>query len=97
MQSISDYNFSCNVTRSLTRLKSIFLNFDGQGIGENNTPGALPLSGGEARKSFNEFYHPSGDLFVKVSKIKKLKSKCKSGQNNFQSILSEVLKKLSPN
>jgi hypothetical protein len=34
---------------------------------------------------------------LKFSKIKKLKSKCKSGQNNFQSILSEVLKKLSRN
>ena len=61
MQTISDYNFSCNVTRSLTRLKSIFLTFDGQGIGEKDRPGELPLSGGECRKDFNDFYHPSGD------------------------------------
>jgi len=60
MQTISDYNYSCNITRSLTRLKSVFLNFNGQGIGES-VPGALPGIGAECRKDFNDFYHPSGD------------------------------------
>ena len=82
MQSISDYNFSCNVTRSLTRLKSIFLNFDGQGIGENNTPGALPLSGGEARKSFNDFYHPSGDWF-EIFQDKEIEIQVQIGSKQF--------------
>jgi len=63
MQTMSGAVFSCNVTRSLTRLKSVFLNFDGQGINEGVTPGELPLNGGEARKSFNDFYHPSGDFY----------------------------------
>ena len=40
MQTISDYNYSCNITRSLTRLKSVFVNFDGEGTGETG-PGAL--------------------------------------------------------
>jgi hypothetical protein len=52
MQTMSGADFSCNVTRSLTRLKSIFLNFDGQGINEGLSPGELPLNGGEARKKF---------------------------------------------
>ena len=63
MQTIADYNYSCNITRSLTRLKSVFVNFDGQGIGEGTT-GTLPLSGAEVRKDFNDFYHPSGDWSV---------------------------------
>ncbi len=64
MQTISDYTYSCNITRSLTRLKSVFVNFDGQGIGEAATPGALPHSGAEVRKGFNDFYHPSGDWAI---------------------------------
>ena len=63
MQTISDYNYSCNITRSLTRLKSVFVNFDGEGTGEPG-PGALTLTGSEFRKSFNDFYHPSGDYLV---------------------------------
>ena len=63
MQTIADYNYSCNITRSLTRLKSVFVNFDGQGIGEG-VPGTLPQSGAEVRKYFNDFYHPSGDWAV---------------------------------
>ena len=34
MQTISDYTHSCNITRSLTRLKSVFVNFYGEGLGE---------------------------------------------------------------
>ena len=52
MQTISDYTYSCNITRSLTRLKSVFVCFDGQGIGEAATPGSLPHSGAEMRKYF---------------------------------------------
>ncbi len=63
MQTISDYTYACNVTRSLTRLKSVCVNFDGEGVGEN-TPGALPLTGAEFRKGFNDFYHPSGDYLI---------------------------------
>ena len=60
MQTISDFTYSCNITRSLTRLKSVFVNFDGQGLGET-VPGSLASSGAEMRKDFNDFYHPSGD------------------------------------
>ena len=63
MQTISDYNYSCNITRSLTRLKSVFVNFDGEGIGEL-VPGMLPLTGSEFRKTFNDVYHPSGDYQI---------------------------------
>ena len=63
MQTIADYNYSCNITRSLTRLKSVFVSFDGEGTGETG-PGALTLTGSEFRKSFNDFYHPSGDYLV---------------------------------
>ena len=54
MQTIADYNYSCNITRSLTRLKSVFVNFDGQGVGET-TPmpeGSLPSAGAEVKKKF---------------------------------------------
>ena len=54
MQTISDYTYSCNITRSLTRLKKVFVNFDGDGIGESSAL-TLPLSGAEVRKSFNDF------------------------------------------
>ena len=63
MQTISDYTYSCNITRSLTRLKSVFVNFDGEGLGET-APGSLPSNGAEVRKGFNDFYHPSGDWAV---------------------------------
>ena len=63
MQTIADYNYSCNITRSLTRLKSVFVTFDGEGTGETG-PGVLPLTGSEFRKPFNDFYHPSGDYLV---------------------------------
>jgi hypothetical protein len=63
MQTIADYNYSCNITRSLTRLKSIFVNFDGEGTGELGGD-YLPLTGSEFRKAFNDFYHPSGDYLV---------------------------------
>ena len=65
MQTISDYTYSCNITRSLTRLKSVFVNFDGDGIGETGG-GAIPLTGAEFRKSFNDFYHPSGDFLQQL-------------------------------
>ena len=61
MQTMSGQVFSCNVTRSLTRLKSVFITFDGVSSGENPVDGGIPLTGTEARKSFNDFYHPSGD------------------------------------
>ena len=61
MQTIADYNYSCNITRSLTRLKSVFCSFDGHGMGEPND-GSLPNGGAEVRKWFNDFYHPSGDF-----------------------------------
>ena len=66
MQTIADYNYSCNITRSLTRLKSVFVNFDGDATGEIGPAGplTLPLSGAEFRKSFNDFYHPSGDNII---------------------------------
>jgi hypothetical protein len=54
MQTISDYTYSCNITRSLTRLKSVFVNFDGVSTTEGQ-PGT------EMRKTFNDFFHPSGD------------------------------------
>ena len=63
MQTIADNNYSCNIPRSLTRLKSSFVNFDGEGTGEVG-PDLLPLTGSEFRKSFNDFYHPSGDYLV---------------------------------
>ena len=63
MQTISDYTYSCNITRSLTRLKSVFVNFDGEGIGEP-AAGLLPTTGAEVRKTFNDFYHPSGDYLT---------------------------------
>ena len=63
MQTIADYNYSCNITRSLTRLKSVFVNFDGLATGETGDD-ALKLSGAEFRKSFNDFYHPSGDYII---------------------------------
>ena len=63
MQTIADYNYSCNITRSLTRLKSVFVSFDGEGTGETG-PGAFTLTGSEFRKSFSDFYHPSGDYLV---------------------------------
>ena len=65
MQTISDYTYSCNITRSLTRLKSVFVNFDGDGIGETGG-GAIPLTGAEFRKAFNDFYHPSGDFLQQL-------------------------------
>jgi hypothetical protein len=65
MQTISDYTYSCNITRSLTRLKSVFVNFDGEGIGEA-VPGSLPTAGSEVRKGFNDFYHPSGDFTTQL-------------------------------
>ena len=65
MQTISDYTYSCNITRSLTRLKSVFVNLDGEGIGEA-VPGSLPIAGSEVRKSFNDFYHPSGDFTTQL-------------------------------
>ena len=63
MQTIADYNYSCNITRSLTRLKSVFVTFDGEGTGETG-PDVLPLTGSEFRKTFIDFYHPSGDYLV---------------------------------
>ena len=65
MQTISDYTYSCNITRSLTRLKSVFVNFDWEGAGEPG-PGMLPASGAEFRKTFNDFYHPSGDYLIQL-------------------------------
>ena len=61
MQTIADYNYSCNITRSLTRLKSVFVSFDGQGIDEAGAPGILGFYGAELRKDWNDFYHPSGN------------------------------------
>ena len=61
MQTIADYNYACNITRSLTRLKSVFVSFDGQGIDEAGAPGILGFYGAELRKDWNDFYHPSGN------------------------------------
>ena len=63
MQTIADYNYSCNITRSLTRSKSVFVTFDGEGVSEPG-PGLLPTTGSDFRKAFNDFYHPSGDYLV---------------------------------
>ena len=63
MQTIADYNYACNITRSLTRLKSVFVNFDGLATGETGD-GVLLATGAEFRKSFNDFYHPSGDYII---------------------------------
>ena len=61
MQTMGGVNFACNITRSLTRLKSVFITFDGVSSGEDPAGGGIPLTGTEARKTWNDFYHPSGD------------------------------------
>jgi hypothetical protein len=71
MQTISDYVYSCNITRSLTRLKSVFLTFNGKGVPETLATGAtLPTTAWGAgqslavKKAFNNFYHPSGEWIL---------------------------------
>jgi hypothetical protein len=69
MQTITDYVYSCNITRSLTRLKSVFLTFNGKGIPETYT-GVYPAAAWGAgqylavKKAFNNFYHPSGEWIL---------------------------------
>ena len=59
-QIVNESDYSCSITRSLTRLKSVFLTLDGTGLGES-TSSTLPASGVEMRKWWNDFYHPSGN------------------------------------
>ena len=54
MQSIADYTYSCNITTSLTRLKSVFVTFDGEGSGAAG-PGNPPYTGEEIIKTFDDF------------------------------------------
>ena len=48
-------NQNINVTRALTRLKSVFINFDKQRVGKNTQAAGLHTS-----KSFNDFFHSMG-------------------------------------
>ena len=48
-------NQNINVTRALTRLKSVFINIDKQRAGKNTQAAAL-----HASKTFNDFFHSMG-------------------------------------
>ena len=56
-QIVNGPDYSTSVTRSLSRLKSVFLTFSGGAFGDP-TSNALPVSGLEMRKWWNDFYHP---------------------------------------
>jgi hypothetical protein len=64
MQTISDSNYSCNITRSLTRLKSVFLTFNGTGINGDGITTYPEENSALVKKSFNNFYHPSGEYIL---------------------------------
>jgi hypothetical protein len=53
-------DFSTSITRSLSRLKSVFLSFSGGAFGDA-TSNTLPQPGSEMRKWWNDFYHPAWD------------------------------------
>ena len=55
---MSGTDYSTSITRSLTRLKSIFITFSGYPFGDK-TSNTLPISGQEMRKWWNDFYHPA--------------------------------------
>jgi hypothetical protein len=68
-QIVNGPDYSTSITRSLSRLKSVFLTFSGTNLGDSvsNTP----ASGIEMRKNWNDFYHPSykGDITYTNNKI----------------------------
>ena len=61
-QQMVGQNLSINVTRALTRLKSIFINMDKTRANEGNQANLLHWS-----KSFNDFFHSMGGSLVGVN------------------------------
>lgn len=57
-QVVPSSNFSCNIARSFTRLKSAFVTLNKVITGSLGSD-SLPVVGQEMRKSWNNFYHPS--------------------------------------
>ena len=57
-QIVNGADYATSITRSLSRLKSVFLTFGGTGLGDA-TQTTLPAPGMEMRKWWNDFYHPS--------------------------------------
>lgn len=58
-QQMVGQNVSINVTRALTRLKSIFINMDKQRVNQGNQVGNMHW-----KKSFNDFFHSMGGGFA---------------------------------
>ena len=63
-QIVNSTDYITTITRSLTRLKSVFLTFSGATFGDatqssGTTAANLPAPGVEMRKWWNDFYHPA--------------------------------------